>query len=172
MPSVPNSGAAAPPPPPVWDARPPAAGTPTGYGGFWIRVVAYIIDGIILNIGFGIIGLIMGISLIPADPARMDPAEVMAQLGPFQVVALVGSWLYFALLESSARGATVGKMAMGLRVVDEQGQRISFLRATGRFFAKFISGVILCIGYLMVAFTERKRALHDIMAGTLVVKVR
>jgi len=172
MPSVPDSGPVAPPPPPVWDARPPAAGTPTGYGGFWIRVVAYIIDGIILNIAFGIIGAILGISLIPADPATMGPAEAMAQLGTFQAVAVVGSWLYFALMESSARGATIGKMAMGLRVVDENGQRISFLRATGRFFAKFISAVILLIGYLMVAFTDRKRGLHDIMAGTLVVKIR
>ena len=63
-------------------------------------------------------------------------------------------------------------MAVGLRVVDEQGQRISFARATGRFFAKFISALILMIGYLMVAFTDRKRGLHDIMAGTLVVKIR
>lgn len=172
MPSVPNSGSAAPPPPPVWDARPPAAGTPTGYGGFWLRVVAYIIDGIVLNIAFGIIGVILGISLIPADPATTDPAEAMSQMGTFQAVAVVGSWLYFALMESSARGATVGKMALGLRVVDEQGQRISFARATGRFFAKFISALILMIGYLMVAFTDRKRGLHDIMAGTLVVKIR
>ncbi len=172
MPSVPNSGPTAPPPPPVWDARPPATGTPIGYGGFWIRVVAYIIDGIILNIAFGVVGAILGISLIPADPATMDPAEAMSQMGTFQAVAVVGSWLYFALMESSARGATIGKMALGLRVVDEQGQRISFLRATGRFFAKFVSALILLIGYLMVAFTDRKRGLHDIMAGTLVVKIR
>jgi uncharacterized RDD family membrane protein YckC len=63
-------------------------------------------------------------------------------------------------------------MAMGLRVVDEQGNRISFGRATGRFFAKFVSGIILLLGYIMVAFTERKRALHDMMAGTLVIKAR
>jgi uncharacterized RDD family membrane protein YckC len=102
----------------------------------------------------------------------MDAAEAMSQLGSFQGIVLVGAWLYFALMESSPRGATVGKMALGLRVVDVQGQRISFMRATGRFFAKFISGLILMIGYLMVAFTDRKRGLHDIMAGTLVVKVR
>lgn len=172
MPSVPNSGPAAPPPPPVWDARPPAAGTPVGYGGFWLRVVAYIIDAIILNIGLGIVGAILGISLIPADPARMDPAAAMSQMGTFQAIAVVASWLYFSLMESSPRGATVGKMVVGLRVVDEHGQRISFLRATGRFFAKIISALILLIGYLMVAFTDRKRGLHDIMAGTLVVKIR
>lgn len=169
MPSVPNSGSAAPPPP-VWDARP--AGQPTGYGGFWLRVVAYIIDGILLNIVFGILAAILGVSIMPVDPATADPVAALAFLGPFQFAALAGSWLYFALMESSPRGATIGKMVVGLRVVDEQGARISFLRATGRFFAKFISGLILLIGYLMVAFTERKRGLHDMIAGTLVVKVR
>jgi uncharacterized RDD family membrane protein YckC len=169
MPSVPNSGPAAPPPPPVWDAKP---GQATGYGGFWIRVVAYIIDGILLNIAFGIIGAIVGVSLIPADPTKMDPEQLLAQTGNLQIIAVVVTWLYFALMESSPRGATVGKMALGLRVVDEQGNRLSFLRATGRFFAKFISTLILFIGYLMVAFTDRKRGLHDIIAGTLVVKTR
>ena len=170
MPSVPNSGPAAPPPP-VWDARPPATSA-TGYGGFWLRVVAYIVDGIVLNIAFGIIGAVAGISLIPADPAKIDPIEFMANMGSFQLVAVVVTWLYFALMESSPRGATVGKMVVGLRVVDEQGNRLSFLRATGRFFAKYISAIILFIGFLMVAFTDRKRGLHDIIAGTLVVKVR
>jgi len=170
MPSVPNSGPAAPPPPPVWDANP--VGQPTGYGGFWVRVVAYLIDGILLNVAFGIIGAIIGVPMVPGDPAKMDPMELFEHLGRFQLVALVVTWLYFALMESSPRGATIGKMALGLRVVDEQGSRISFLRATGRFFAKFLSSIILLIGYLMVAFTERKRGLHDIIAGTLVVKIR
>jgi uncharacterized RDD family membrane protein YckC len=168
MPSVPNSGA--PPPAPSWNAAP--AGQPTGYGGFWIRFVAYIIDGFLLNIVFWILATIVGVRLIPADPAKVDPAEFMAEMGKFQIAALIVTWLYFALMESSARGATVGKMVCGLRVVDEQGNRISFGRATGRFFAKFISSLILMIGYLMVAFTDRKRGLHDIIAGTLVVKVR
>ena len=169
MPSVPNSNPAAPPPP-VWDARP--AGHATGYGGFWIRVVAYFLDGLLLTIAFGIIATVVGVNLIPADPAKMDPAEMMAGMGTFQLIALVVTWLYFALMESSARGATVGKMVLGLRVVDDQGNRISFLRATGRFFAKILSGLILYIGFLMVAFTDRKRGLHDMIAGTVVVKTR
>ena len=169
MPSVPNSGPAAPPPP-VWNAQPTAQ--PTGYGGFWIRVLAYIIDGILLNIAFGIIAAVIGVNLFPADPAKIDPVELLSQMGNVQLVAVVVTWLYFALMESSPRGATVGKMVLGLRVVDDHGNRISFLRATGRFFAKFISTVILFIGYLMVAFTDRKRGLHDIIAGTLVVKTR
>ncbi|WP_428670595.1 RDD family protein [Reyranella sp.] len=164
MPSVPNSGpAAAPPPPPVWDARPPAAGTPTGYGGFWIRVVAYIIDGILLSIAAGVIGVVTGGGMY----GDLDHPNYSGS-----GVSIVVAWLYFALMESSERGATVGKMTVGLRVVTDQGQRLSFLNATGRYFAKFISALIMGIGFLMIAFTDRKRGLHDIMAGTLVVKVR
>jgi uncharacterized RDD family membrane protein YckC len=172
MPSVPNSGPATPPPPPVWDARPPGTAQPTGYGGFWIRVVAYLIDGILLTIALGVISAFAGINMMPADPANVDPVALMSQMGSFQLVAVVVTWLYFALMESSPRGATVGKMVVGLRVVDEHGNRISFLRATGRFFAKYISTLILFIGFLMVAFTDRKRGLHDLIAGTLVVKSR
>jgi uncharacterized RDD family membrane protein YckC len=169
MPSVPNTGSTAPPPP-AWDA--PKTAQPAGYGGFWIRVVAYIIDAILLNIVFGVVAAIVGINLIPADPAKMDPEAMVSQMGGLQLVAVVVTWLYFALMESSARGATVGKMVVGLRVVDESGNRISFLRATGRFFSKIVSAVILMIGFLMIAFTDRKRGLHDMMAGTLVVKAR
>ncbi|HEY6980404.1 RDD family protein [Reyranella sp.] len=160
-----------PPPQPVWNAQ-PAGPANVAYGGFWVRVVAYIIDAILLNIAFGIIGAIVGVSVIPVDPSKLDSAETMAHVGRLQVIALVITWLYFAFMESSPRGATVGKMALGLRVVDEQGNRISFARATGRFFAKFVSTIILMIGYLMVAFTDRKRGLHDMIAGTLVIKNR
>jgi uncharacterized RDD family membrane protein YckC len=156
------------PPPPTWNTS--AAGQPAAYGGFWIRLMAYLIDGILLNVAFWIVAVVVGVKLIPADPATVSPDE-MLEMGKFQVAALVLTWLYFALMESSRRGATVGKMVCGLRVVDQQGNRISFGRASGRFFAKFISAMILLIGYLMVAFTERKRGLHDIIAGTLVVKV-
>jgi uncharacterized RDD family membrane protein YckC len=160
------------PPSPVWDATPPPGTTTTGYGGFWLRVVAYIIDAILLNIAFGILSLVLGITMIPANFATMNTEDVMTSMGTLQLVSLVVTWLYFALMESSARGATVGKMAVGLKVVTEQGNRLSFLNATGRFFAKLVSAIILCIGFLMVAFTDRKRGLHDMIASTLVVKVR
>jgi uncharacterized RDD family membrane protein YckC len=88
------------------------------------------------------------------------------------LTSLVVGWLYFALMESSERGATVGKMAMGLRVVTNDGQRLSFPNATGRYFAKIVSAVILCIGFIMIAFTDRKRGLHDMIASTLVIRVR
>ena len=79
-------------------------------------------------------------------------------------------WIYEAAMESSSRQATLGKMAVGLKVTDEQGQRISFGRATGRYFSKIISSMILFIGYIMVGFTARKQGLHDMIAGTLVTR--
>jgi uncharacterized RDD family membrane protein YckC len=164
MASVPTSGAAAPPPPPVWDATPqPAA---VRYAGFWIRFVAYLIDSVVLSIAGSIIGAIFGVGL-----AMSGGGERSLTAGAY-LIGVVVAWLYFALMESSERGATLGKMAVGVRVVTEQGQRLSFANATGRYFAKFISAIILCIGFIMIAFTDRKRGLHDMIAGTLVIKSR
>ncbi|MCX7362998.1 MAG: RDD family protein [Alphaproteobacteria bacterium] len=161
MANIPSSGPSVPPPPPVWDARPQGIAH-AAYGGFWIRVVAYIIDAIVLGVASAIIAMMVGGSFL-AQPGTSS--EIAANL-----VSVVIGWLYFALLESSTRGATLGKMAVGLRVVTNDGQQLSFLHATGRYFAKFISALILCIGFIMVAFSERNRGLHDMIAGTLVVK--
>ena len=171
MASVPTSGSA-PPPPPQWDASPagqPAGQQATGYGGFWIRVVAYFIDAVVLGIASSILFAVLGVSLIPKDFGAYDysPTLVWANLGSVVIV-----WLYFALMESSARGATIGKMALGLRVVTGDGRQLSFLNATGRYFAKFLSALFMGFGFLMVGFTERKRGLHDMIANTVVVKVR
>ena len=78
--------------------------------------------------------------------------------------------LYFPVMESSGRQATFGKQICGLAVTDTHGRRISFGRAVGRYLAKILSALLLCIGFLMVAFTHRKRGLHDVIAGTLVVR--
>jgi len=140
-----------------------------GYGGFWIRVVATIVDAIILRVvvspirmifgGLGLAGMISGV-----------PHVGLAFLGGgVTLIALVfGSWLYEALMESSSYQATLGKMIFGMKVTDLSGNRISFERATGRHFAKWLSGMILGIGYIMVGFTDRKQGLHDLLAGTLV----
>lgn len=159
--SVPNSGPAAPPPP-VWNAS--AGAAPVAYGGFWIRLVAYIIDAVLLGIVGAVLFSIFGISITEPDLENYDPTV--------NVVSFVIGLLYFALMESSERGATVGKMAMGLRVVTSDGQRLSFMNAVGRYFAKIVSAIILMIGFIMIAFTDRKRGLHDMIAGTLVIKVR
>ena len=82
---------------------------------------------------------------------------------------LWAGWLYYALLESSEYSATVGKMAMGIVVADRYGRRVTFERATARYFSKIITGFTFGVGYLMAAFSSRKQALHDIIAGCLLI---
>jgi uncharacterized RDD family membrane protein YckC len=97
----------------------------------------------------------------------------VASVGVFAAVAgTVLQWVYFAVMESSAKQATLGKMALGLRVTNMEGHRITFGRATGRHFAKLLSTLILLIGFLMVAWTPKKQGLHDQIADTLVLKGR
>jgi uncharacterized RDD family membrane protein YckC len=120
------------------------------YAGFWKRAIALLIDGIMLAIIGAIVNLIL--------------ADWLAS-----TISVFLGWAYFAGMESSARQATIGKGAMGIYVADINGQRISFMRATGRYFAKILSSFILLIGYFMAAFTARKQALHDILANTLVL---
>jgi uncharacterized RDD family membrane protein YckC len=85
--------------------------------------------------------------------------------------SIVITWVYYAWMESSQYQGTLGKMALGLIVTDLQGQPVSFARASGRFFAKIITGMIpLGIGYIMAGFTEKKQALHDMIAGCLVLR--
>src|SRR6266478_4456222 len=146
-----------------------APGVAAGYGGFGIRVVAAIIDAIILRIVVAPVGLIFG-GLGMAGMMSGLPHGGLALLGGGVTFILLvfGSWLYEAFMESSSYQATLGKMIFGMRVTDLNGNRISFERATGRHFAKWLSTMILGIGYIMVGFTERKQGLHDLLAGTLV----
>jgi|HubBroStandDraft_6_1064221.scaffolds.fasta_scaffold13984_5 uncharacterized RDD family membrane protein YckC len=165
---------------------PPAASAPVSaplpYGGFWERFGAYLIDGLILGIPFGVvvIALILlfgGFGMILRRNAD-DPRAAMALAAPMFAIFFLGmlvfvilQWLYFAGMESSPRQATFGKSVMSLRVTNYEGQRLSFGHATGRFFAKIVSGMVpLAIGYIMAAFTEKKQALHDFIAGTLVLR--
>jgi uncharacterized RDD family membrane protein YckC len=139
------------------------------YGGFWIRVVAAIVDHVLLRIVVAPVTLIFG-GLGMASRMSGLPHRGLAILGGGVTVILLlfGSWLYEALMESSSYQATLGKMIFGMKVTDLSGNRISFERATGRHFAKYLSGMILGIGYIMVGLTERKQGLHDLLAGTLV----
>ncbi len=136
------------------------------YATFWARFAAVFLDGIICNVIAFVVGLVSGILMVSSG---VDPTDPGPQLG-LQLFGFVLQWIYMAGFTSSSYMATPGKMAIGIKVTDMQGNRISFGRATGRFFGKAISGLLLLIGYLMQPFTERKQALHDIMAGTLVVK--
>ena len=150
------------------DESAPAAVLPPGesvHAGFWRRVAAYFIDAFIV----GIAAWIVGIVLILGVGATGGINAMIAASALNYVVMIAIYWLYFALQESSATQATLGKRAFGLKVTDDHAHRISFARATGRFFGKFVSSFILGIGYLLAGFTERKQALHDIMASTFVV---
>ncbi len=141
-----------------------------GYGGFWIRVVAAIIDGIVLRVVVAPVGMVFGGLGLAGGMMGGIPHAGLALLGGGVtfVLLLFGSWLYEAFMESSSYQATLGKMIFGMKVTDLNGNRISFGRATGRHFAKWLSAMILFIGYLMLGFTERKQGLHDLLAGTLV----
>ena len=94
-------------------------------------------------------------------------AEDFTALDGFSIIA---GWLYYALMESSSKQGTIGKQVMGIRVTDLEGNQISFGRASGRYFGKILSALILAIGYLMMLFTQKKQTLHDLMAGCMVVK--
>jgi uncharacterized RDD family membrane protein YckC len=148
----------------------PVAGV--GYGGFWIRVVAAIIDAIILRVVVAPVGLIFGGLGLAGMMSGIPHMGLRLLGGGVTIILLIfGSWLYEAFMESSSYQATLGKMIFGMKVTDLNGNRISFERATGRHFAKWLSGMILCIGYIMVGFTDRKQGLHDLLAGTLVRRI-
>ncbi len=151
------------------------------YAGFWLRFVAYIIDAIIIGIPFGAIilillaatGILAGVQNIHKGES---PGAIFALFGVgvifgVIVIAFVGGWLYYAWCESSEWQATLGKKALGLYVTDMEGRRITFGRASGRFFAKMITGLIpLGIGYMLAGFTAKKQALHDMIASCLVMR--
>jgi uncharacterized RDD family membrane protein YckC len=124
---------------------------PVIYGGFWERFGAAFLDGLILLV-----------------PSLILQYTVSREL--YLVLAILINWLYYASQESGAAQATFGKKALGLKVTTLSGGRISFGQATGRYFGKLISGLILLIGYLMMLWDNKKQTLHDKMAGTLVVK--
>jgi len=141
-----------------------------GYGGFWIRVVAAIIDTIILRVLVAPVSMIFGGLGLAGRVIPGVPHIGVALLGGGVafILLLFGSWLYEAFMESSSYQATLGKMIFGMKVTDLNGNRISFERATGRHFAKYLCKITLGIGYIMAGFTERKQGLHDLLAGTLV----
>ena len=142
------------------------------YAGFWRRFVAIIIDVVVLSVLEIFVWFIIGSIIEFINPI----AKVGMVFGiPYvkfanYVVSTVVDWLYFTLLESSYKQATLGKMALGIIVTDLNGNRISFGRANVRYWSKIISLLTLCIGYIMAGFTKKKQALHDMIANTLVIK--
>ncbi|NQU78110.1 RDD family protein [Candidatus Falkowbacteria bacterium] len=143
------------------------------YAGFWKRFVAFIIDTIITAVGGFIIGYIFGFVLgIVLVVGGAEDISAFRDMGGVLggIIGVIAAWLYFAIMESSSTQGTLGKMALGIKVTDMDGNRVSFGRATGRHFAKILSFLILYIGFIMIAFTEKRQGLHDMIAETIVVK--
>lgn len=186
-PAVGPTAAATPPPAPAPTGYPAYPGQAVLYAGFWLRFVAYILDALILGIPFAFITFMFlagsGIfrSLMSSPPVNPDALfRLMGMAFIFRIVLLgiVAEWLYYALLESSAWQATLGKKALGLAVTDLSGGRISFGRASGRIFSMILFRMVPAVGPLLffpidcicAGFTGKKQALHDMMASCLVIR--
>ena len=165
------------------------------YGGFWIRVVAYLIDSIVIWALLALLGLLLvppslSVSIFDQQPisgsggdyriSYIQPADytILSTTphvhwngnGLFELVSLLLPAAYFIVCEASSLQATPGKIACRMRVTDLYGNRITLMRAAGRYFGKYLSALILGFGFLMVMWTQRKQGLHDILAGTCVIR--
>ncbi len=144
------------------------------HGGFWLRFVAAVLDWLILYAGgMFVVGFV--------SAAAGAPFILLVRWGPglggyaglhvlIFFIDMSVAWLYAALFQSSRLQASPGMLALGLRVTTLEGERIGFGRASGRYFSTILSALILCFGYFMIGWTQRKQALHDMIAGTLVVR--
>jgi uncharacterized RDD family membrane protein YckC len=131
------------------------------YAGFWIRVVAYVIDSIVVSVILGVIAFALATGAL-----AMESVGLLVVL---YLLCMIGILSYFAIMESSEKQATLGKMAVGIKVGNaENGGRISTMNAFGRTLSKILSGAILYIGYIMVGFDSKKQGLHDKIANTIV----
>lgn len=150
---------------------PGAFGGLISYAGFWKRGAAAFIDLIVLVIAGTLLSCVFGALIFAImSMGGADAAEIEAIGNVFNFIVGPGmNWIYFALFESSTNQATPGKIALGIAVADLDGNRISFVRASVRHWGKFFSALIFFIGFFMAAFTDKKQALHDMMAGCLVI---
>jgi len=150
----------------------PTASRPVVYAGFWLRALAYFLDVVLLTV-IGVATILLPLfakGAIPQDNPWFLFGAPSRQIVAIQLLIYMLSWLYFASFESSSWQATPGKRMVGLVVTDIEGRRITFARASGRFFGKFISQFLLFLGYVLAGFTPKKQALHDILAKCLVIR--
>ena len=140
----------------------PVVKTEVMYAGFWRRVLAYLIDLVVVVAAqTALSGLVLA--------GSAGDLQTIVNIAP--VCALI-SWAYFALLESSPARGTLGKIALNLFVADLHGDPITFYRASARYWLKILSTLALGVGWLLAAFTPRKQALHDLLSGCLVLRRR
>jgi uncharacterized RDD family membrane protein YckC len=140
------------------------------YGGFWRRVVAVLIDAFILMIVMFPLEMAFGLFSAPRAGNRSFAAGyAMGYLGLIWLLSTVLNLTYYTYFLSQ-KGATPGKMVMGLKVIVANGDRIGVGRAIARYFAHVLSGLTLGIGYIMVAFDSQKRGLHDYICSTRVIR--
>lgn len=155
----------------------------TNYAGFWLRLVAVIIDGIIIGVaqsfiivpllaavGFGFANSADSMDFSDPDQAAGFIAAIAAMMGGYWILAMCIQILYFTFMEASKFQATIGKLALGLIVTDLNGGKLDFTKALVRNLCKIISNFTMLIGYIMAGFTEKKQALHDMIASTLVLR--
>ncbi len=166
---TPPAAAAVPIPTTGSDACGVSVETPTACPGFWLRVAAALIDCAAMFIPLLLITfvVIFMIRLISASKGYDSGLVILAVL---PLVIMLAVWFYFAVLESSPWQATLGKMAVGLRVSDIQGHRLTLGRSMGRNLAKCLSTLSVGIGYMMCGFTKKKQSLHDMIASCLVLR--
>lgn len=146
------------------------------YAGFWKRAAATVIDGFVVTLAGLVVQVVLmgiffgGVAAFGSDAASMfSTGAGIAGIALVYLLPIAMQAVYYAAMHASTGQATLGKLAVGIKVTDAAGRRIAFWHGIGRYFATWLSALTLCIGYLMAAFTQRKRALHDMLAGTLVV---
>jgi uncharacterized RDD family membrane protein YckC len=150
---------------------PAEAITPTPeveYAGLWKRLLAFVVDLGVTSLIFFAFAIILPILLGP----KFGVPSGGVILAFAAVLWLVITWLYWAIMESSSRQSTVGKNLMGIVVTNSKGNRISFGKATLRYFGKIASVLPVLAGLLMIGFTAKKQGLHDLISGSLVVTKR
>jgi len=144
----------------------PAPGV-LNYAGFWIRFGAKMIDFVILWVVEMVFLMVMspmlGFRVFSSTP---PPNFRFLLVYPFLMAFSFGYSVYFV----GKYGATPGKMALGLKIVTSAGQPVNYMKALGRMFAEMLSGIICYVGYIMVAFNDEKKALHDQICDTRVIR--
>lgn len=150
----------------------PVAHYEVEYAPVWRRFLASLIDIVLLALVVlpGVIAFFWLVEVF-THLVGLDMEEGRSLAGTAAVLlGLTADWIYHAATQSSSREASLGKQFMGLKVTDLAGERISFGQATGRHFAKYLSTFMLLFGFVVAFFSRRKQAIHDMVAGTLVLR--